>query len=163
MSYSFISQRSLLRLISGINYRPTQTTPYPATILYQSYAGTLPWAPAVGGHMAHSQAPPLSSTHLTAFDTAAVWRERPLPVSPKPRLVSAAMRGCSGSVVSSGRGPGTWRWSMNDVPESTPYSDWPTLQGASYITLPKALPPDATTANWLSMEGLFGLVWRELV
>lgn len=31
--------------------------------------------------------------------------------------------------------------------------------GASYVRLPTALPPDETEANWLTAEGMLGLVW----
>lgn len=30
---------------------------------------------------------------------------------------------------------------------------------ASYVTLPKALPPGETEANWLTAEGMLGLAW----
>ncbi|KAL8759596.1 MAG: hypothetical protein Q9199_000640 [Rusavskia elegans] len=106
---------------------------------------------------------PVIFNHLTAFDIAAVWSKRRLPSPPNaaPPQDEVLITACSGSVVETGRGPGSWRWLLWDNPVYTtlPELERPTIEGASYITLPKALPPDATTANWLHMEGLLGLVW----
>ncbi|KAL8846612.1 MAG: hypothetical protein Q9221_008306 [Calogaya cf. arnoldii] len=107
---------------------------------------------------------PIIFHHLTAFDIAAVWTQRrrgdPLPLNEEPIHDENTIAECSGSVGATGRGPGTWRWHRHDAPMmELPVSQWPTIEGGSYITVPRALPPDATTANWLEMEGMFGLVW----
>ena len=95
--------------------------------------------------------PPFSSSvtfrQLTAFDIGAVWRSDSNPPAP----------GCSGSVMASRRGPGQWQWIMErDTPSGVIQRH---AAGASYISLPKALPPDRTTVDWLIMEGMLGLVW----
>ena len=88
---------------------------------------------------------------LQAFDIAAIWRSTALTVaSPTPN-------GCSGEVWRSKTGPGTWSWAMWE--ETLRSDSLVPATGASYIELPRRLPPDAQTSSWLSGEGIFGLVW----
>lgn len=85
--------------------------------------------------------------HLTAFDIAAIWTERLVFGGP-----SYSIRSCSGRLLSSRPGPGRWRWVIDD-----PYVD--RARGASYITLPRSLPPGEEANGWMMTEGLLGLAW----
>ncbi|KAL8834376.1 MAG: hypothetical protein Q9170_003786 [Blastenia crenularia] len=88
--------------------------------------------------------------HLTAFDIAAVWRSRYVP-GPTYQALD-----CSGSVLHSGTGPGIFTW------EGTRSARGYVLEkavGASYITLPRSLPPDDMVKGWMLVEGLLGLAW----
>ncbi|KAI4159561.1 MAG: hypothetical protein L6R39_000342 [Caloplaca ligustica] len=85
--------------------------------------------------------------HLTAFDIAAVWTERLVPAAPSSHFV----RACSGRLLDSRQGPGRWRW--------TDASFVHRGRGASYITLPRSLPPGEETTGWMAVEGLLGLAW----
>ncbi|KAI4282031.1 MAG: hypothetical protein L6R38_003251 [Xanthoria sp. 2 TBL-2021] len=76
--------------------------------------------------------------HLLPMDVAAVWARR------------GNIRDCSGIPIETRAGPGRWHF------EST--GDGRAF-GASYVRLPSALPPGETEANWLSAEGMLGLVW----
>lgn len=72
------------------------------------------------------------------------------------RRSGSVAEGCSGRVLDSRRGPGSWYWEM----EGHLHWDIATMaSGASYITLPKALPPDEKTSAWLKAEGMLGFVW----
>ncbi|KAI4100768.1 MAG: hypothetical protein L6R37_005260 [Teloschistes peruensis] len=86
---------------------------------------------------------------LTAMDIAAVWKKRIVSVD---HHIAA----CSGAVLQSRRGPDFWRWNWDD----------PVIElnrkratGASYISLPKGLPPDDGSSDWLTAEGILGFVW----
>ncbi|KAL8734452.1 MAG: hypothetical protein Q9181_003190 [Wetmoreana brouardii] len=86
---------------------------------------------------------------LTASDIAAVWTRR---TSDSDIHIEA----CSGAVLQSRAGPGDWRWTWSDPPS---VQNWRRATGASYISLPKNLPPDAAASKWLAMEGVLGFVW----
>lgn len=92
---------------------------------------------------------------LAPWHIAAIWRSRAQTVGQLD--FSTSSTGCSGEVWRSRTGPGTWTWEMwgeTDVAESlTPAT------GASYIDLPRALPPDEKVSNWLDAQGILGLVW----
>lgn len=87
--------------------------------------------------------------HLTIFDVAALWGSR-------RRTDWQIYAECSGRVVDSRTGPGDWRW--HRWQEGRAY-DSPSIHGASYITLPRALPPDGKAKAWMAVEGLLGLAW----
>lgn len=89
--------------------------------------------------------------HLTAVDIAAVWRRR------MPRNENDLTIGwCSGSVISSRTGPGTWEW--NSVAPG-PNSWGSPASGASYITMPARYPVDKQGIIALTIEGVLGFVW----
>lgn len=94
---------------------------------------------------------------LTVWDIAAIWRFRTVPTARDGFLVSRSYTGCSGEVWKSRTGPGTWEWKIWDDPDQgvrlTPAT------GASYIEMPRAVPPDEKRSAWLSAEGVYGLVW----
>ena len=93
----------------------------------------------------------VSFRRLLPLDIAAVWRN-------EDRLeldVMQANTGCSGPLIASRPGPGTWTWHQ----PSTPLPDRYAAQGASYIRLPLVLPPDVRIAYSLIMQGLLGLIW----
>lgn len=89
--------------------------------------------------------------HLVAWDIAAVWGvwlfEEHTPDND----------GCKGTVGATGTGPGTWSW---DALNQAGYRHL-VAKGASYISLPRTLPPDSTNSKWLAMEGIIGLVWGD--
>ncbi|KAL8727366.1 MAG: hypothetical protein Q9181_005742 [Wetmoreana brouardii] len=84
-------------------------------------------------------------SHLLAGDIAITWSERQVEGT------SGRINRCSGRVRETKNGPGSWTWSTNYLADRA--------YGASYITLPKAVPPDDATARWLSAEGLLALGW----
>lgn len=85
--------------------------------------------------------------HLTAFDIAAVWTDR-LVWRDRVHFIHS----CSGRLLQSRPGPGRWRWVLGD-----PYVN--SARGASYITLPRSLPPGEDAKGWMMVEGLLGLAW----
>lgn len=89
--------------------------------------------------------------HLTALDIAAVWQRR-LPVEEQ----KTAVGWCSGSVMASRTGPGTWEW--KSVPPG-PNSWGSPASGASYITMPARFPVDKQGIVALTIEGVLGFVW----
>ncbi|KAL8688330.1 MAG: hypothetical protein Q9218_005733 [Villophora microphyllina] len=69
---------------------------------------------------------------------------------------------CEGTAKGSGWGPGSWTYDLPpaDVNNRLNGNDAVNkISGASYIVLPKELPPDDDTSAWLSAEGMVGLVW----
>ena len=78
------------------------------------------------------------------LDIAAVWVPRSTPSSP------TWITGCSGLLLESRPGPGDWYW--HERVSTTAY-------GASYVSLPKSVPPDEPTSGVLATEGLLGLAW----
>ena len=76
--------------------------------------------------------------NLLPMDVAAVWARR------------GNIIGCSGIPIETRAGPGPWYF--DSTGDRRAY-------GGSYVRLPVALPPDETEANWLTAEGLLGLVW----
>ncbi|KAL8689759.1 MAG: hypothetical protein Q9224_004570 [Gallowayella concinna] len=87
--------------------------------------------------------------HLRVRDIAAVWRD---DYSRNHQGATRRTLGCSGPLLASSPGPGSWLWRQ-------PANDRRAAEGASYISLPRTLPPDPKTASWLEWEGLLGLVW----
>lgn len=82
----------------------------------------------------------------------AVWRGENLNIDDLPGDPSGA---CSGTVLDSRTGPGTWSWDRSEsFGNDLNYAD-----GASYISLPKSLPPDPTAISGLLMQGILGFVW----
>ncbi|KAL9010819.1 MAG: hypothetical protein Q9173_004286 [Seirophora scorigena] len=77
-------------------------------------------------------------TNLMPFHIAAVWARR------------GNIRACSGVPMETRAGPGNWHHEATGDERA---------YGASYITLPRSLPPGETEANWLNTEGVLGLVW----
>jgi len=75
---------------------------------------------------------------LAPLDIAAVWGAQ------------GNIRGCSGTPIRTRFGPG--EWSYEGSADQRAY-------GASYVQMPTALPPREAEANWLSAEGMVGLVW----
>lgn len=92
---------------------------------------------------------------LLMWDIAAIWRYR----NPSTARIdiSATKNGCSGEVWRSRTGPGVWSWAMWEEPRIV--DSLTPATGASYIEIPRRLPPDEKTSSWLSVEGIFGLVW----
>lgn len=91
----------------------------------------------------------VSFQHLTAFDIAAIWKSR-LPLG---ATANEHIRGCSGRVLQSHSGPGAFVWDIWGNPAV------PMAHGASYVTLPRSLPPSEEAVSWMLVEGLLGLVW----
>ncbi|KAI4168894.1 MAG: hypothetical protein LQ343_006049 [Gyalolechia ehrenbergii] len=75
---------------------------------------------------------------LLATDIAAAWSRR------------GNIRACSGLPLATGIGPGNW--AHEGYGDARPV-------GASFVTLPKTLPPGDAEAKWLAAEGMLGLVW----
>ncbi|KAI4120751.1 MAG: hypothetical protein LQ338_006792 [Usnochroma carphineum] len=89
--------------------------------------------------------------HLTALDIAAIWEPR------DDNYVWPRIGGCFGRIRASRAGPGTWNWIAQRSLRSGALQSF--AAGASYITLPASLPPDQTTINALSIQGILGLAW----
>ncbi|KAI4287103.1 MAG: hypothetical protein L6R35_003640 [Caloplaca aegaea] len=85
--------------------------------------------------------------HLLAWDIAAVWRHND--------HFEGSITGCSG-LLASQKGPGSWLW--RQPPAASTDSNNP-AEGASYIRLPRNLPPDPKIFDYLVLQGLLGLVW----
>ncbi len=92
--------------------------------------------------------------HLLVGDIAAVWG--PLSVSLSGDTTQAA---CREQMKESTTGPGTWIWDMEGLRRGEYHGPDKEATGASYITVPKALPPDEKTSAWLTAEGMLQLVW----
>ncbi|KAL8629073.1 hypothetical protein Q9189_005223 [Teloschistes chrysophthalmus] len=58
--------------------------------------------------------------------------------------------------MASRRGPGRWLWRQSDMP----LAESQAAEGASYITVPQDLPPNADTEKRLASQGLLGLQWN---
>ncbi|KAL8727627.1 MAG: hypothetical protein Q9166_005935 [cf. Caloplaca sp. 2 TL-2023] len=86
---------------------------------------------------------------LTRWDIAAVWRD---DYDRNDRSPNRRITGCSGPLLASRPGPGSWLWRQ-------PAPDRRAAEGASYISMPRTLPPDRKTSGWLAWEGLLGLEW----
>ncbi|KAL8947604.1 MAG: hypothetical protein Q9222_006130 [Ikaeria aurantiellina] len=89
---------------------------------------------------------------LRAHDIAAVWRGGNGNI---PGVNHDAVTGCSGQLLASRQGPGTWLWLQIAMPTASRYP----AEGASYIAIPQNLPPDPKTSRWLASEGVLGLIW----
>ena len=81
-------------------------------------------------------------TNLLAGDIAAVWNDPVLTPS----------QGCDRSIVDTAHGPARSRVFQSSS------SLFP-ITGASYITVPKVLPPSESVSQWLMAEGMLALVW----
>ena len=101
------------------------------------------------------------SAHVISFSglgfsqVAAIWRDRMHSVGQLD--LSASYTGCSSEVWRSRPGPGFWKWEMWRESEIT--ESLIPATGASYIDLPRALPPDGEASNWMDAQGMLGLVW----
>ncbi len=84
--------------------------------------------------------------HLLIGDIGAIWAIRDQG--------GQFVRGCSGQITGTRVGP-IRRWDLRLNTEFHPAS----FSGASYISLPKSLPPSEAESQWLTAEGLRGLVW----
>ncbi|KAL9033795.1 MAG: hypothetical protein Q9180_005759, partial [Flavoplaca navasiana] len=93
--------------------------------------------------------------HLTMFDIAALFQSRRERSPSGPLILHDE---CSGRVVDSRPGPGAWRWHRRR--EGAEF-DSPGIHGASYVTLPRTLPPDGKAKVWMAVEGLLGLAWGD--
>lgn len=103
------------------------------------------------GYSAHV----VSFRGLAPWHIAAIWRSR---VQTLGQLdLSTPYTGCSSEVWRSRTGPGTWTWEMWG--EVDPANSLIPATGASYIDLPRILPPDEKVSDWLSAQGILGLVW----
>ncbi len=87
---------------------------------------------------------------LQTWDIAAVWRNDYIR---NQRSSNRHITGCSGPPLASRLGSGRWLWRQ-------PATDRRAAEGASFISLPRALPPDSKTGQWLVWEGLLTLSWR---
>lgn len=92
-------------------------------------------------------------SNLLVGDIGAVWNHRVVGDLLNGGHVIA---GCSGVPAITRAGPiRTWRLSPDDYhPGGSTH-----VTGASYISIPKQLPPLDTDTPWLYAEGLRGLVW----
>lgn len=77
-------------------------------------------------------------SRLQPLDVGAIWTRR------------GRIGGCSGIPVATRHGPGSMGYTATGDERAL---------GASYIRMPTALPPGEREANWLSAEGMLGLVW----
>ena len=81
--------------------------------------------------------------NLLTGDIAAVWSKRSL-LEP--------MDDCSGRIMETRHGPArSWLYSFN--------SPFPPITGASYISLPRKLPPSESDSLWMMAEGMLTMVW----
>ncbi len=87
--------------------------------------------------------------HLIVSDIAAVWGVW------LPNEHTRQNDACKGEAGATRTGPGTWTWDVLQQPESRHLA----AKGASYITLPRTLPPSSATIKWLAVEGIVGLLW----
>lgn len=100
--------------------------------------------------------------NLDALDIAAVWdsdeRSPQVPTNGAPDLIARTIGACSGRVIDSRAGPGTWTWDTVD-PDSNEYFPVTFVSGGSYIRLPEYLPPNPRLNRALSVQGILGLAW----
>lgn len=90
--------------------------------------------------------------HLLAWDIAAVWRNSDYFGGSIDRRSTA----CSG-LLASRKGPGSWLWRQPPPAMSTDGNN--PAEGASYIRLPRNLPPDPKLFDHLAMQGLLAMLW----
>ena len=64
--------------------------------------------------------------------------------------------GCSGRVTASRLGPGTWSRQMRTDGRGIDEL----AVGASYILLPRSMPPDPKVNPWLEKQGILGFAWQ---
>ena len=95
--------------------------------------------------------------NLGATDIAAVWGRRSYTTGFWPFTREAEITACSGAVLDSRPGPGDWLSNMTNPDLRQP--NYQVGHGASYISLPRIVPPVGEVGNWLAAEGILGLVW----
>ena len=87
--------------------------------------------------------------HLAVEDITAVW-------GPERRVRSGGFaEACAHVVLGSRSGPGSWTWQSDEQGTGAEIA----ATGASYIRVPKSLPPNPTTSLWLQTEGMLALIW----
>ncbi|KAL8639537.1 MAG: hypothetical protein Q9228_003440 [Teloschistes exilis] len=74
-----------------------------------------------------------------------------------PNEPNANNNGCLGQIGPTRQGPGTWSWRNPDRDQRRGLA----ARGASFISLPRRLPPDASANKWMALEGILGLVWGD--
>ncbi|KAL8661779.1 MAG: hypothetical protein Q9202_005276 [Teloschistes flavicans] len=74
-----------------------------------------------------------------------------------PNEQNADNNGCLGQIGPTRQGPGTWSWRNPDRNQRRGLA----ARGASYISLPRRLPPDGLANKWMALEGILGLVWGD--
>lgn len=95
----------------------------------------------------HQGFPHITIYHMTFFDVGDIWSSG---------KIGTQWRGaCSGLVVDSRRGPGWWDWKAERRGQRLENY----AHGASYITIPEGLPPDANMISALLIQGILGLAW----
>lgn len=82
------------------------------------------------------------------MDIANVWEEANMrPANNHDTLDYVVYRGCRGRSLDSAHGPGTWDWGGPVPGDLFAALRAPKASGASYITMPQALPPTASTSK----------------
>ena len=94
----------------------------------------------------------VSFRHLRVWDIAAVWGDNHRATDRGVNSSPTRARGCSGPLLASRPGPSGWLWRQ-------PATDRRPAEGASYISLPQALPPKSEISRWLAWQGVLGLEW----
>ncbi|KAL9007538.1 MAG: hypothetical protein Q9173_007217, partial [Seirophora scorigena] len=89
-------------------------------------------------------------THLTVGDIAAVWGPR----HPGDVDHSHWAHACANVVLDSRPGPGAWTWASSH--QGRPAQEV-RASGASYIVVPKHLPPDEKASAWMAAEGMLAM------
>ncbi|KAL9582763.1 MAG: hypothetical protein Q9212_003112 [Teloschistes hypoglaucus] len=74
-----------------------------------------------------------------------------------PNEQNANNNGCLGPIGPTRQGPGTWSWRNPDRDQRRGLA----ARGASFISVPRRLPPDASANKWMALEGILGLVWGD--
>ena len=95
--------------------------------------------------------------NLHATDIAVVWGRRSYTSGFWPFRREWEITACSGTVLDARPGPGDWLKNLTN-PEY-PNPNYAIAHGASYISLPRIVPPAGEVGNWLAAEGVLGLVW----
>ncbi|KAL8805450.1 MAG: hypothetical protein Q9200_005424, partial [Gallowayella weberi] len=91
-------------------------------------------------------------TQLSMSDIAAVWGP--------PSVDVPGTAYCGGPVLGSSPGPGNWTWQTRsgaDLAEMGMVES--RARGASYISVPRSLPPDDKTSKWAMGEGILAMAW----
>ncbi|KAI4119248.1 MAG: hypothetical protein LQ345_000842 [Seirophora villosa] len=115
------------------------------------YCCTLPWMQSLRVRSISDLVLTVRFDHLLAWDIAAVWGVY------FPAEHTRDNDGCQGTVGASRAGPGTWEWDVLDQDEGRHFA----AKGASYISLPRVVPPDTSSKIWLAAEGIVGLAWGD--
>ncbi|KAL8689476.1 MAG: hypothetical protein Q9224_004632 [Gallowayella concinna] len=94
-------------------------------------------------------------TELVISDIAAVWR-----VPPVNATTAQQFQYCGGLVLESRPGPGTWIWRPRSGADAAELGLVESrASGASYISIPRALPLDKKTSQWAMGEGILAMSW----